>query len=57
MKPEDIEGLPKIPAQPIGYDDAKRLLEKMAGPPSPQSWRGNITGVEYRLGGEMMVST
>lgn len=55
MKPEDVDELPKIPAQPIGYEDAKRFLEKMGGPPSPQSWRGKIAGVEYRLGGEMLV--
>ncbi len=55
MKPEKVEGLAKIPVQPIGYDDAKMFLEKMGGPASPESWRGKIEGVEYRLGGEMLV--
>ena len=55
MKPEKVSGLPKIPAQPIGYEDAKMFLEKMAGPASPLSWRGKIPGIEYRLGGEMIV--
>ena len=52
MDPKDIEGLPKIPAQPIGYDDAKVILEKMGGRSSPKEWKGKIEGVEYNLGGE-----
>ena len=53
IDPEEIEGFPKIPAQPIGYDDAKVLLEKMGGDEVPAEWRGNITGITYRLGGIM----
>ena len=56
IKPSENKGIPKIPSQPIGYDDAKKFLEKMAGPASPTSWRGKIQGVEYRLGGEMLVN-
>ncbi len=26
LKPEEVEGLPKIPAQPIGYDDARCVV-------------------------------
>jgi hypothetical protein len=55
LKPEKVAGLPKIPAQPISYEDAKKFLERMGGPASPESWRGKIQGVEYRLGGEMLV--
>ena len=53
-KPENIDGLPKIPVQPIGYDDAQVILEKMGGKPSPKNWRGKIEGVKYNLGGEML---
>jgi len=35
LKEEEAVGLPKIPAQPIGYDDAKVLLQKMGGPLPP----------------------
>ena len=35
------------------YDDAKVLLEKMGGDEVPPEWRGNITGITYRLGGIM----
>ena len=50
---EEIEGLPKIPAQPIGYGDAKRLLTVMGGDAAPDSWQGKISNVTYRLGGSM----
>jgi N-acetylated-alpha-linked acidic dipeptidase len=55
--PKTVEGLPKIPSQPIGYDDAKELLKQMGGNPVPEEWRGNITGVDYRLGGVMLNGT
>ena len=41
-----------IPAQPIGYDDAKVILDKLGGPAVPEEWKGGIEGIEYRLGGE-----
>ena len=47
-----MDGLPKIPAQPIGYDDATVILEKLGGRQAPESWRGGIKGIEYNLGGE-----
>ncbi len=53
VKPEDVEGLPKIPAQPIGYDDAAELLKRMGGDEVPEEWKGKIKGVTYRLGGSM----
>jgi len=53
MSADDVEGLPKIPAQPIGYGDAKRLLTVMGGEPAPQNWQGKIANVTYRLGGSM----
>ena len=49
----DTEGLPRIPSQPIGYGDAKHLLEIMAGDKVPASWQGGIVNVTYRLGPEL----
>ena len=49
MEPEEVDGLPKIPAQPIGYDDARELLEKMGGLDSPKSWKGKIKGIDYKV--------
>ena len=49
MEPEEIDGLPKIPAQPIGHDDARELLEKMGGLDSPNSWKGKIKGIDYKV--------
>lgn len=50
VEPEEVDGLPKIPAQPIGYDDAKQLIEKLGGMDSPKSWKGGIDA-EYKIGG------
>jgi hypothetical protein len=49
-----LQGHPKIPVQPIGYDDAKILLSKLAGPVAPDEWQGGIEGMQYRIGGEML---
>jgi len=46
----ETEGLPKIPSQPIGYGDAKKLLEVMGGSDVPEEWRGKIPGIGYKLG-------
>ena len=48
-KPEDNKGLPKIPAQPIGYADARKLLEKMGGKDSPVAWKGGMEGIAYKV--------
>ncbi|ERE79986.1 glutamate carboxypeptidase 2-like isoform 2 [Cricetulus griseus] len=42
-------GLPSIPVHPIGYDDAKKLLEHMGGPAPPDSWKGGLN-VPYNVG-------
>ncbi len=44
--------LPKIPSQPIGYKDAKALLERLAGKEAPEEWKGGIEGIMYKLGGQ-----
>lgn len=46
------ESLPDIPVQPIGYGDAKVILQSLDGPNVPlPSWIGGIEGVNYNLGG------
>ena len=47
---EDDTRVPKIPAHPIGYGDAKHLLEKMVGDEAQVDWRGKIDGLTYKLG-------
>ena len=54
MEPEDQTFLPKIPAQPIGYNDAKVILENMDGAPVPDEWKGGIENITYNLGGGSM---
>ena len=49
VEPEEVEGLPKIPSQPIGYDDARLLLEKMGGLNSPASWKGGMVDIDYKV--------
>nr|XP_045619566.1 N-acetylated-alpha-linked acidic dipeptidase 2-like [Procambarus clarkii] len=53
LKIEDAK-LPKIPCQPIGYNDARVLLEKMGGTPAPREWMGGLKGVAYNLGPEFL---
>ncbi len=48
---EESDALPSIPAMPIGYDDAKVILEKLGGADPPDGWVGAIQGVRYKLGG------
>ncbi|XP_033739730.1 putative N-acetylated-alpha-linked acidic dipeptidase isoform X2 [Pecten maximus] len=38
-----------IPAQPIGYGDAKHFLGAMTGPEVPETWRGRLP-ITYRFG-------
>ncbi|KAK8751452.1 hypothetical protein OTU49_008543 [Cherax quadricarinatus] len=53
LKVEDVQ-LPKIPCQPIGYDDARVILKKIGGTPAPSDdWKGGLTGVAYNLGPEL----
>ena len=49
VEPDDVDGLPKIPSQPIGYDDARELLKKMGGLDSPKSWKGGMDDIEYKV--------
>ncbi|XP_052102906.1 N-acetylated-alpha-linked acidic dipeptidase 2-like isoform X3 [Mytilus californianus] len=40
---------PKIPVQPIGYDDARYLMSQLGGQTAPDDWRGCLN-VSYKTG-------
>lgn len=50
IKPEEARSLPKIPALPLSWQDAKPLLENMNGVEAPKSWQGALS-IRYRLTG------
>ena len=52
--PQSEAGLATIPAQPIGYADAKEILIKLGGQEAPADWQGKIDGVTYKLGPQFM---
>ncbi|CAH6793600.1 aminopeptidase NAALADL1 [Phodopus roborovskii] len=45
----NISGFPPIPAQPIGFEDAKDLLCNLTGASAPATWQGAL-GCDYKLG-------
>ncbi|XP_063294336.1 aminopeptidase NAALADL1 [Pelobates fuscus] len=45
----DIKGIPPIPTQPIGFEDAKTLICQLAGDDAPSDWQGSL-GCQYKLG-------
>ncbi len=47
---EEAQSLPKIPALPLSWRDAKPLLENMTGPEAPKDWQGALP-ITYRLNG------
>jgi N-acetylated-alpha-linked acidic dipeptidase len=47
--PEDSLVLPHIPIIPMGYGNARRFLEPLAGPSVPQSWQGALP-FRYHVG-------
>jgi N-acetylated-alpha-linked acidic dipeptidase len=54
IAPEEARSLPKIPALPLSWRDAKPLLENMNGPEAPRDWRGALP-ITYRLTGAVKV--
>ena len=50
IPPEEARSLPKIPALPLSWHDAKPLLENMSGPEAPKDWQGALP-IKYRLTG------
>ncbi|MFI4897752.1 MAG: M28 family peptidase [Phycisphaerales bacterium JB059] len=52
MDPDELEGLPTIPVQPIGWGAASELRSRMPGGEAPTGWAGALD-LPYRLtGGE-----
>ncbi|KAG0725840.1 N-acetylated-alpha-linked acidic dipeptidase 2 [Chionoecetes opilio] len=47
--PEEEAAIPKIPIQPIGYNDAYQLLRELGGAKAPQRWQGGLN-ITYHLG-------
>uniref|UniRef100_A0A8C8SUE2 Aminopeptidase NAALADL1 n=1 Tax=Pelusios castaneus TaxID=367368 RepID=A0A8C8SUE2_9SAUR len=42
-------GIPPIPTQPIGFEDAKMLICNLAGSVAPTAWQGSL-GCSYNVG-------
>ncbi|KAG8445767.1 hypothetical protein GDO86_010524 [Hymenochirus boettgeri] len=49
IKESEIKGLSPIPAQPIGFEDAKVLICNLQGSPAVDSWQGSL-GCVYNIG-------
>uniref|UniRef100_A0A3P8VC33 Aminopeptidase NAALADL1 n=1 Tax=Cynoglossus semilaevis TaxID=244447 RepID=A0A3P8VC33_CYNSE len=47
---EDITGIPPIPIQPIGFEDAYKLICELEGDPAPPEWQG-ARNCSYNFGG------
>src|SRR5262245_35670446 len=47
---EEARSLPKVPALPLSWRDAKPLLENMNGAEAPKDWQGALP-IKYRLSG------
>src|SRR6266403_2171822 len=54
IAPEEARSLPRIPALPLSWRDAKPLLENMTGPEAPRDWRGALP-ITYRFTGAVRV--
>jgi N-acetylated-alpha-linked acidic dipeptidase len=54
IAPEEAVSLPKIPALPLSWRDAKPLLENMSGAEAPKDWQGALP-ITYRLTGAVKV--
>src|SRR6266568_3095311 len=50
IAPEEARSLPKIPAPPLSWRDAKPLIENMNGPEAPRDWQGALP-ITYRFTG------
>jgi N-acetylated-alpha-linked acidic dipeptidase len=54
IAPEEARSLPKIPALPLSWRDAKPLLENMNGAVAPKDWQGALP-ITYRFTGAVKV--
>jgi hypothetical protein len=41
--------LPRIPAMPLGFVEARQILSRMGGREVPAEWRGGLN-IKYRIG-------
>ncbi|XP_041692349.1 aminopeptidase NAALADL1 [Coregonus clupeaformis] len=53
---KNITGIPPIPTQPIGFEDAYALICALGGEPAPSEWQGAFK-CTYNLGGPGFKST
>uniref|UniRef100_G3PKD8 Aminopeptidase NAALADL1 n=1 Tax=Gasterosteus aculeatus aculeatus TaxID=481459 RepID=G3PKD8_GASAC len=53
---ESITGIPPIPIQPIGFEDAYKLICELGGRAAPDAWRGGFN-CTYNFGGPGFKST
>eukprot|EP00794_Sanderia_malayensis_P015727 gene15727-17312_t len=51
---DKVKNLPKIPSQPISFNKAKKLLDKMDGYPGPKEWQGDFD-FRYNVNGTQRV--
>ncbi|MBN3324171.1 NALDL protein, partial [Atractosteus spatula] len=49
IKEADIKGIPPIPTQPIGFEDASALICELGGSDAPSPWQGSFK-CTYKLG-------
>lgn len=54
--PVDEAAIPKIPVQPISYDNAWTLLNSLGGPAGPAEWQGGLN-ITYNLGPSSALQT
>ncbi|KAK2845865.1 hypothetical protein Q7C36_010719 [Tachysurus vachellii] len=47
---KDIPGVSPIPLQPIGFEDAMKLICELDGPEAPENWQGSFP-CKYNFGG------
>jgi N-acetylated-alpha-linked acidic dipeptidase len=47
--PEESLAIPRIPVLPMSYGNARRFLERLAGPAVPQGWQGGLP-FHYHVG-------
>ncbi|MEZ6244332.1 MAG: M20/M25/M40 family metallo-hydrolase [Phycisphaerales bacterium] len=52
LDPSEVEGLPTIPVQPIGWGAASEILSRMEGEEAPQEWQGALAFRYMVTGGD-----
>ena len=52
--PSSWTDTPRLPAHPVGFNDALKILVQMGGPEAPPAWRGSLN-VTYRIGPQLRI--